>query len=128
MLRQFSAMAPPMARGKRTRYTSTMNAKIKIEVDSQVAELLEARATARGISVSELLADLAAGDRLLPPELNAMRERGDGPWAPEVLAEDERRVADFQRTRQGIPWDEIKAWMQTWGSPQELPPPKPRKL
>ena len=105
-----------------------MNAKVKIEVDSQTADLLKARAATRGISVADLLADLAGDEILLSADLEAMRERGEGPWAPEVLAEDARRLAEFRRTREAIPWDEVKAWMQSWGSPQELPTPKPRKL
>ena len=105
-----------------------MHAKVKIEVDAQTADLLEARASARGMSVGDLLADLAGDDNFLPPNLEAMRIAGDGPWAAEVLAEDRRRLAEFHRTGEGIPWDEVKAWMQSWGTPGELPRPKPRKL
>jgi predicted transcriptional regulator len=57
-----------------------------------------------------------------------MREKGEGPWSPEVLAEDRRRLAEFNRTRMGVPWDEVKAWMESWGTPNERPAPKPRKL
>ena len=99
----------------------------KIEVEAKTAEALEAQAAARGISVSELLADLVVADRL-PPDLEAMRAAGRGPWAPEILAEDARRLDAFQTTREGVPWNEVKAWMQSWGKPNELPPPKPRKL
>ncbi len=105
-----------------------MNAKVKIEVDAQTAELLKARASARGLSVADLLADLAGDENLLPPALAAMRAAGDGPWAPEILAEDARRLAEFHRTREAISWGEVKAWMQSWGTPQELSRPKPRKL
>jgi hypothetical protein len=105
-----------------------MNAKVKIEVDARTADLLEARAAARGISVADFVADLASDENLLPPELEAIRAAGEGPWSPEVLAEDRRRLVEFQRTREGVPWDEVKAWMLSWGTPQELPAPKPRKL
>jgi hypothetical protein len=105
-----------------------MNAKVKIEVDARTADLLEARAAMRGISVADLLADLAGDDNLLPPALEAMREKGEGPWSPAVLAEDQRRLTEFNRARMGVPWDEVKTWMQSWGSPNELPAPKPRKL
>jgi hypothetical protein len=27
-----------------------------------------------------------------------------------------------------VPWDEVKAWMESWGKPNELPMPKPRKV
>jgi hypothetical protein len=105
-----------------------MNTKVTIQIDERTAELLQARAAARGIGVSELLADLAGGDNALPANLEAMRLAGEGPWAPDVLAEDARRLAEFQRTREGVPWDEVKVWMQSWGTPTERPAPRPRKL
>jgi hypothetical protein len=106
-----------------------MTVKVRnLQVDAKTAELLEARAAARGLSVSELLADLAAGDEALPPALEAMRNAGTGPWAPDVLAEDARRLVAFKHSREGVPWDEVEAWMKTWGTPQERPAPSPRKL
>jgi len=106
-----------------------MTVKVRnLQVDARIAELLEARAAARGLSVSELLADLAAADEALPPMLEAMRAAGTGPWAPDVLADDARRLAAFKRSREGLPWDEVEAWMKTWGTPQERPAPSPRKL
>jgi hypothetical protein len=57
-----------------------------------------------------------------------VRKIGEGPWSPGALEEDARRLAEFERTRMGVPWDEVKAWMQSWGTPNELPPPKSRKL
>jgi hypothetical protein len=98
----------------------------KIEVDARTADALEAQAAARGQTVSELLAELVSDEP--SPNLEAMREAGRGPWSPGILAEDARRFADFQRTHEGIPWDEVKAWMESWGTTNELPPPKPRKL
>ncbi len=106
-----------------------MNIKVrKIEVDVETADLLEARAAARGMSVAELLADIACNEEVLPADLAAMRTSGEGPWSPEALEEDARRLAEFERTRIGAPWDEVKTWMQSWGTPNELPPPKLRKL
>jgi hypothetical protein len=57
-----------------------------------------------------------------------LRAKGEGPWSPEALEEDERRLAEFERTRMGVPWDEVKAWMRSWGKPNELPMPKSRKV
>ncbi len=106
-----------------------MNIKVRqIEVEAATADLLEARAAARGMSVSDLLADLAGVEEALPAGLLAMRSAGQGPWSPEILAEDARRLADFQRAREGVPWDEIKTWMRSWGTPNELPSPKARRL
>ena len=50
-----------------------MNAKVKIEIDAQTADLLKARASARGMSIGEFVADLASEENLLPPALEAMR-------------------------------------------------------
>jgi hypothetical protein len=60
--------------------------------------------------------------------LEAMRAAGLGPWAPESIAEDLRRFEEFERTDEGVPLDEVKAWVESWGTPNELPPPKPRKI
>ncbi len=99
----------------------------KIEVDARTADVLEARAAARGQTVSELLADLVSDES--SPDLESMRSAGRGPWSPEILAEDARRFADFQRSHEGVPWEEVKAWMKAGGHrTNELPPPKPRKL
>ena len=105
-----------------------MREKVRIEVDEATATLLEARAAARGLSVSDLLADLIGSDAPLPAELLAQRDAGQGPWAADALAEDARRLARFRSTGEGAPWAEVKAWMQSWSSERELPAPKPRKL
>jgi len=106
-----------------------MNVKLrKIEVDASTAELLEARAAAMGLSVAELVADLAGNESVLPADLAALRAKGEGPWSPEALAEDDRRLAEFKRTRMGLPWEEVKAWLDNWGKPGELPKLKPRRL
>jgi hypothetical protein len=99
-----------------------------IEIDEETADVLEARAAARGLSVAELVADLAWLDRTLPPDLQALCDKGEGPWSPEVLAEDARRLAEFRRTREGVPFAEIRTWMDSWGAPGERSTPKPRRL
>ncbi len=57
-----------------------MNVKLRqIEVDEETAALLEARAGARGMTVSELLADIACNQEALPADLAEMRNKGEGP-------------------------------------------------
>jgi hypothetical protein len=99
-----------------------------IEVDEETAAVLKARAAARGLSVSALIADLVGAEEALPPSLAALRDVGEGPWSPKVLAEDARRIAEFRRTREAVPWEDVKAWIESWGKPDELSAPKPRKL
>ena len=96
-----------------------MTAKVcKIEVDAETAERLAARASARGMSVAQLVSELALNDTA----------DDDNPWSPAAFQEDARRLEEFDRTRMGVPWDEIRSWMETWGTAGERPPPIPRKL
>jgi hypothetical protein len=53
-----------------------MNEKVRIEVDEQTAEVLKARAGARGMTVSALLAELIGAEETLPPDLQAIRDAG----------------------------------------------------
>lgn len=106
-----------------------MNVKVrKIEVAAETADLLEARAAALGMSVADLLAEIAGTQNVLPPELASRRANGEGPWSAKAMAEDARRLAAFEQTRLGVPWDEMKAWMESWGKPNELPIPTARKV
>ncbi|HEX8168422.1 MAG TPA: hypothetical protein VF601_21890 [Beijerinckiaceae bacterium] len=100
-----------------------------IEVDEATADAFEARAAERGVSVAELLADLAAFEaQAWPKDIEAMRAAGEGPWSPEALAEDERALADFERTGEGIPFEDFVAWLRSLGGANPLPRPLPRKL
>jgi hypothetical protein len=99
-----------------------------IEVDAQTADLLEKQAAMLGMSVSDLLAELAHDGLILPSDLAEMHAKGRGPWCAEALEEDARCLAEFEQNRMAIPREEVKAWMGRWGRPDELPRPKPRKL
>jgi predicted transcriptional regulator len=80
--------------------------------DSRLAEL----AAERGQDVATVLADAVA---LLESIVDL-----EGP----DVAEDRRRLDDFLATGEGIPSDEIKAWVSSWGKPDELAAPVPRKI
>jgi predicted transcriptional regulator len=106
-----------------------MNKKVRsIEVDVKTAKRLDAMADDLGISVGELVAELAGESGALPKSLEKMRKAGRGPWSPSVLAEDARRAEAFGRTGEGVPWHEVRDWLRSWGTARELPMPKPRKL
>lgn len=99
----------------------------KIDVFDETADLLEARAAARGQSVPDLVADLVVEEEVLD-RFEKLRTEGKGPWSPEILAEDARRWEEFQRTGEGVPFEEVEAWANGLGTAHELPFPKPRKL
>ncbi|WP_157088136.1 hypothetical protein [Bradyrhizobium jicamae] len=49
---------------------------------------------------------------------------------PEILdiGEDRRRYDEFKRTRLAVPLDEVKAWVASWGTTNELVRPPARKI
>jgi predicted transcriptional regulator len=44
------------------------------------------------------------------------------------LEEDLRRLREFERTGEAVPGEEVRAWIDSWGTSNELPRPQPRKL
>ena len=44
------------------------------------------------------------------------------------IEEDLRRLREFERTREGVPLEDVMAWVRSWGTRDELPPPTPRKI
>ena len=87
-----------------------------LDIDAATDARLRELATERGQDVAAVLAEAVA---LLDSVVDIA---GPDP------AEDRHRLEEFKRTRQGIPLDEMKAWVASWGSANELPPPQPRKV
>ena len=87
-----------------------MNVKLcKIEVDAETAQLLEARAAERGLSVSELLT-----------EMTALQER-PAALSSEEIAELDRQWAAVKAGEPTVPHEEVVRWLQTWGTPAFRP-------
>jgi predicted transcriptional regulator len=87
-----------------------------LDIDADTDARLRELAAERGQDEAAVLAEAVA-------LLDSVVDIG----SPDI-EEDRRRLREFQRTREAIPWDDVKAWMLSWGTPQELPAPKPRKL
>lgn len=87
-----------------------MSANVSIEVDKHTADLLQTRAAELGVTVSQLIAELAALD-------GAPREAD----VDEVLELDRRsgRVAEGSP----VPHDRVVRWLRTWGTPGFRPWP-----
>jgi predicted transcriptional regulator len=84
---------------------------LDVETEARLKSLAEERGQAEGEVIADALELLHAND-------------ADGP----DIEEDLRRLEEFNRTQMGVPLDEVKAWVRSWGTENELPPPKPRKL
>jgi hypothetical protein len=39
------------------------------------------------------------------------------------IGEDRRRLDAFSQTHTAVPLDDVKSWVASWGSTDELPPP-----
>jgi putative addiction module component (TIGR02574 family) len=79
-----------------------------IEVDEVTADALRARAAERGVSVAQLLSDIAA-------------ESGPITVDPEEAAELDRRWAAIEAGEPTVPHDEVVRWLETWGTPAFRP-------
>ncbi len=92
-----------------------MKTRVTLDLDSEADARLHKLAALRGQETSRVVSDaLALLDSL----------ETDGP----DLEEDVRRLQAFERTGQGVPLSDVKAWVRSWGTANELPPPNPRKL
>ena len=81
-----------------------------IEIDEATAETLERRAAECGVSVAELVADLAASDAAAA-----------GTGYSENLAELDRRWAAVQSGEATVPDEAVVRWLETWGTPDFRP-------
>jgi predicted transcriptional regulator len=87
-----------------------------LEIDAATDVRLREMATERGQDVAAVLAEAVA---LLDSVVDIA-----GP----DIGEDRRRHDEFRRTRLAVPLEDVKAWVASWGSSNELPRPQSRKV
>lgn len=87
-----------------------------LDIDADTDARLREMADERGQDVAAVLAEAVA---LLDSVVDIA--------GPDV-AEDRRRLDAFERTHHAVPLDEVKAWVASWGSDDELPRPEPRRI
>ena len=86
-------------------YSGAMSTNVSIEVDKHTAEALQIRAAELGVTVPQLIAELATLD-------SDPRDAG-----AEEIAELDRRYA---RATEGsrVPHERVVKWLRTWGTPR----------
>jgi predicted transcriptional regulator len=89
--------------------------RVTLDLDSDTEARLQMLAKQRGQEKSRVISDALA---LLDSEA---AEEPD-------IEEDLLRLRNFEHAGEGIPLDDVKAWVRSWGTANELPPPNPRKL
>ncbi|MGJ4946849.1 hypothetical protein [Bradyrhizobium sp. HKCCYLS20291] len=82
-----------------------------IEIDATTDARLTELAVERGQGVAAVLAEAVA---LLDSVVDIA--------GPDVT-EDRRRLDAFNQTRLAVPLDDVKAWVASWGTADELPRP-----
>lgn len=87
-----------------------------LELDAETDARLKSLSAERGQDVASVIADAIA---LLASAIDV-----EGP----DIAEDIRRLEEFERTGEAISGEEFMAWVESWDTDNELPPPKPRKI
>jgi predicted transcriptional regulator len=87
-----------------------------LEIDAETDARLREMAKERGQDIAAVLAEAVA---LLDSVVDLA-----GP----DITEDRRRYDEFQRTRAAVPLNEVKTWVASWGSTDELPRPQARKV
>ena len=87
-----------------------------LEIDADTDARLREMARERGQDVAAVLAEAVA---LLDSVVDLA-----GP----NIGEDRRRLDGFARSRLAVPLADVKAWVASWGSEDELPHPQPRKV
>ena len=83
-----------------------MSTNVKIEVDERTADVLQARAAKLGVTVSELIAELATLDS--DPIVVESDE----------IAELDRRWRKIEGGAPTVPHERVVRWLRTWGTPR----------
>jgi len=86
-----------------------MSTNVKIEVDERTADVLQARAAELGVTVSELVAELATLDS--EPIVVESDE----------IAELDRRWKKIEAGQSTVPHERVVRWLRTWGTPRFRP-------
>jgi predicted transcriptional regulator len=87
-----------------------MNVKLRtIEVDAATADALTVRAAERGVSVSELVAELVTFADIQPTVDS------------QEIADHDRQWAAIESGEPTVPHDQVVRWLETWGTPAFRP-------
>lgn len=87
-----------------------------LEIDVGTDARLSEMAAERGQDIAAVLADAVA---LLDSVVD--------PAGPDV-AEDRRRLDEYLKSSKAAPLNDVKAWVASWDTAEELPRPSPRKI
>jgi hypothetical protein len=79
-------------------------------------------AAEEGVTLEEL------GLQLLENQAAGVGELDTEGWTGPYVAEDFERLEEFDRTRMGVPLEDVERWVQSLSTDNPLPPPVARKV
>ena len=94
---------------------------LHLAISSPLADDLRAAADACDLSVQDYVRVVLSAEAKRAAEALGWNASDD----PSI---DEAIAAEYDRTGIAVPWEEVRDWMRSWGSENELPPPVLRKL
>jgi predicted transcriptional regulator len=103
-----------------------MDGKLTLKLTEDLEQRLRDMAADEGVTPEELAARIIAEQ--LAKRLSGFSEDITTGWVGPDLEADRAALDEFQRTRMGVPWEEVEAWMMSWGTERPLPRPQVRKL
>ena len=90
---------------------------LKIELDGRLADGLKAAAAPKGVPVEQFVREVLA-EQLF----------SDVEWSDDADSAIDVEIAQHAiRTGSAIPWSDLRPWVESWGKPGELPPPRWRR-
>ena len=90
---------------------------LTIELDGDLADDLKVAAESKGVPVEQFVRDALADQLFSQVE-----------WSHDLDPAIDEKIAEHAlRTGSAIPWAEVRPWVESWGKPGELPPPRWRK-
>jgi hypothetical protein len=96
------------------------------EITLKLNEALERRlremAADEGVTPEEL------GQQLLEIQMAGFSDLDTEGWVGEYVAEDLERLGEFERTRMGVPLEDVERWVRSLSTDSPLPPPVARKV
>jgi predicted transcriptional regulator len=90
---------------------------LTVQIDDDIADDVKAAALALGVPVDVYVRD-AVAHRLLR----------DDQWSDDPDPRIDERIIEQALARgDTIPWSEVRPWVESWGKPDEAPPPRWRQ-
>lgn len=99
---------------------------LTLKLTPEVERRLRKMAEDEGVTPEELALRLIADQ--LDRRFSGLSEDFTTGWIGPDLEADRAALDEFERTRMGVPWEEVEAWMMSWGTDNPLPKPQVRKL